>query len=366
MATAAGASVRAPFDDADADIIFRSSDGVDFRLYKVIVAKASQTFRGMLTLPTDPTAARADEKPQVVELTENARTLEHLFRLCCPVEHPTITSVDDVHAVLEAARKYEMDAVTANLRWVVKRMLPNEPLRVYAIAYMLGTEDVCREAAELLLDEPQFHVPARPPVEFNAFPSLAIYAVHIYRQKCVAAALGALRNRHWVLNGDHVRAAKRATALNRNPNDLFSSSWIWVRCYHNSNSSSIRESEYDWPSPAVTQTSCPVTPEGALEYDGSSYPPAKWWWTYVQSLEGILSQRPSGRAVCKHLSAPESCEALQEAASCSTCMPQAYADLTLFNDLLATKIDAAIAKVRFPGAYLSRTAAANHTYSLMY
>ncbi|KAI0779438.1 hypothetical protein C8Q74DRAFT_1367337 [Fomes fomentarius] len=331
MATTTGPSVRSPFDDADADIIFRSSDGVDFRLYKVIVAKASQTFRGMLTLPTDPTGAHADEKPQVVELTENARTLEHLFRLCCPVEHPTITSVDDVHAVLEAARKYEMDAVTANLRWVVKRMLPREPLRIYAIAYMLGTEDVCREAAELLLDEPQFHIPARPPVEFTTLPSLAIYAVHIYRQKCVAAALGVFRDRDWVLNGDHVRVAKRAT-VNTNRIDL-SSSWIWVRCHHASNSASVGEHEGHRPEPVASSwappnrrrsspvsQSCPLSPVGALEYSGTSYPPAMWWWTYVKSLEGVLSQRPSGRA--------------------------AYADLTLFNNLLATKIDAAIAKVK--------------------
>ena len=100
---------RAPFDDKDADIIFRSSDHVDFHLYKVVVAAASPVLRDMITLPTETTA------PQVVELTETARTLEHVFRFCGPVAFPDITTVDDIRAVLEAARKYDMAVVVANL-----------------------------------------------------------------------------------------------------------------------------------------------------------------------------------------------------------------------------------------------------------
>ena len=49
---------RAPFDDDDADIIFRSSDADDFRLYRVILAKASPVFRTMLQLP-QPSATSA-------------------------------------------------------------------------------------------------------------------------------------------------------------------------------------------------------------------------------------------------------------------------------------------------------------------
>ena len=45
---------RAPFDDENADIIFRSSDGVDFRVYKVIVSKLSPMLRDMLAVPPPP------------------------------------------------------------------------------------------------------------------------------------------------------------------------------------------------------------------------------------------------------------------------------------------------------------------------
>lgn len=70
-------SARTPFDDADADVILRSCDGVDFRLYKNVIAKASTVFREMFSLPKPPdtpTTLRAFILP------ENADTLERLFR----------------------------------------------------------------------------------------------------------------------------------------------------------------------------------------------------------------------------------------------------------------------------------------------
>ncbi|KAI0255963.1 hypothetical protein BJV78DRAFT_1113987, partial [Lactifluus subvellereus] len=40
-----------PFDDADADIILRSSDQVNFHVYKVILSVASPFFKDMFSLP---------------------------------------------------------------------------------------------------------------------------------------------------------------------------------------------------------------------------------------------------------------------------------------------------------------------------
>ena len=85
-------STRPPFDDADADVIFRSSDGVEFRLYKNAIAKASPVFRDMFTLPDGPALTT---EPQVVPLTEDADTLERLFRLCYPVERPRFASLEE-------------------------------------------------------------------------------------------------------------------------------------------------------------------------------------------------------------------------------------------------------------------------------
>ncbi len=44
-----------PFNDPDADVVFRSVNGVDFRLYNIIIAAASPVFKGMLIpLPAAP------------------------------------------------------------------------------------------------------------------------------------------------------------------------------------------------------------------------------------------------------------------------------------------------------------------------
>ncbi|KAI0690284.1 hypothetical protein C8T65DRAFT_101247 [Cerioporus squamosus] len=143
---------RSPFDGADADIIFRSADGEDFHLYKVILAKASPVFRGMLTLP-DP--ERRGE-PQVVSMSEDADTLNALLQFYYPMEHPVFTSLGKLWPVIVAAEKYEMQFTMVILRQCLRsfKFLRTEPpLRIYAIACLCGLHEIAREAARLLLDK---------------------------------------------------------------------------------------------------------------------------------------------------------------------------------------------------------------------
>ena len=65
-------SIRSPFDDPDADIVFRSAEGISFRLYKVILSKASSVFRDMFTLPD----CQSHNGPQTVDVSEDADTLD--------------------------------------------------------------------------------------------------------------------------------------------------------------------------------------------------------------------------------------------------------------------------------------------------
>ncbi|RDX47844.1 hypothetical protein OH76DRAFT_1484295 [Lentinus brumalis] len=335
-------SPRAPFDDEDADIVFRSCDNVDFRLYRVIIATASRVMHDMLTLPSDPSADAAS--PPVVPLTETARTLENVFRLCCPVEHPTITTLEDVHAVLEAARKYEMPAVTANLRWVIKLILPKEPLRVYGIAYMLEMEDVAREAAKLLLEEPSLHLPTIAPPEFQVIPALAIHTVHVYRQKCVEAALRAVDDLDWVLNGDHERARlaiKAGKAM---------ISWCWISDpnYNDHAASCAAEGSIQLKWTYTSHTG------GRMQ---TSYSTRRWFVSHVDAIKSALASRPLGQTVRTHLADGPNCEILSEALSCHRCRPAAYVDLTLFDTLLAGKVDAAVDKVKLDLPFARRVSA---------
>ena len=100
-----------PFDDEDADVIVKSSDGDEFRLYKVILAKASHVFGSAFSIPQGTPPASTLDPPEVIDglpaiyLTEDTRTLTLMFSLCYPMIPPVLDSLHDVYNLLEAAMK---------------------------------------------------------------------------------------------------------------------------------------------------------------------------------------------------------------------------------------------------------------------
>ena len=92
-----------PFDDDDADIILRSSDQVEFLVYKVILSKASPVFKTMFSLPQPAT----DIARPIVDLAENSKVLAAVLSAIYP--HTSVAanplSLDDLIATLDAARK---------------------------------------------------------------------------------------------------------------------------------------------------------------------------------------------------------------------------------------------------------------------
>lgn len=57
-------------NDSEADVILRSSDGVDFRVRKAVLSEASTFFREMFTLPQGNASSNdiGEEEPAVDEL----------------------------------------------------------------------------------------------------------------------------------------------------------------------------------------------------------------------------------------------------------------------------------------------------------
>ncbi|KAI0043122.1 hypothetical protein FA95DRAFT_442523 [Auriscalpium vulgare] len=97
-----------PFDDADADIIIRSSDLSDFRVLKFYVEKTSPVLKSMiLGCILDPDATATDGLP-VLTLPETRDTLSCLLSTVLPVPLCIPDTLDRMLAVLAAAQKYEM------------------------------------------------------------------------------------------------------------------------------------------------------------------------------------------------------------------------------------------------------------------
>ncbi|KAI0335158.1 hypothetical protein GY45DRAFT_1317681 [Cubamyces sp. BRFM 1775] len=308
---------RSPFDDEDADLVLRSSDNIDFWVYKVTLAKASPVFKDMFALP------EAHAGRQVVTLAEDADTIERLLRILCPVEWPKFTSISEVRPVLAAAHKYMVSVVASNLTDVLHRFIKSNPLDVYAIAYSHQMREVAVAAAKGLLENPRLAEPETPPPEFHTIPALALHAISVYRKRCSRAALEALQDWHWMVRGSHgrqVRVPPKAFGTGSTVDS--SKTWVWLRC---------TEAD-DTPLVRVSSNTADLR-----------YTSPRWWWNYVDELRQELASRPTGRLATE----PATIEAsVAIAISCPTCGPKALGDLNEFGKMVAWRIDAAIAQVK--------------------
>jgi BTB/POZ domain len=150
----------APFNDADADIILRSADQVDFRVYKIILAKASSIFADMFSLPQqadcDSDVAEAHTNIPIIHVTEDATTISHLLTLCYPFEDPSLTALEEIALLLAASQKYEL----ARVRTVARLLFYNspefaaQPMKAFRLAWKYHLAPETREAAKKTLEGP--------------------------------------------------------------------------------------------------------------------------------------------------------------------------------------------------------------------
>ncbi|EIW79711.1 hypothetical protein CONPUDRAFT_126135 [Coniophora puteana RWD-64-598 SS2] len=148
--TPAPRAAGAPFDADDAEIILRTSDGVDFRVHKSILSVASSVFRDMLSIP-QPSSPSDDS--HLVPLTESSKTLNTLLLFCYPVPDPEIETLSDMRLVLEAARKYDLSFIFQSaFKQLSARFLDENPLGVYCIACHYGWKSEAVKAARRTLD----------------------------------------------------------------------------------------------------------------------------------------------------------------------------------------------------------------------
>ena len=99
---------NAPFNGPRADLVLLSSDGVNFFVFKVILSVASSVFADMFTLPLPAASQRSNNEPPVVQLPEDAETLDMALRYCYPIPSPEVT-LREARILLEFAR---------NTRWM--------------------------------------------------------------------------------------------------------------------------------------------------------------------------------------------------------------------------------------------------------
>ena len=142
----------------DANIIVRSSDQVNFRLHKSVLAVSSPFFNDLLSLPQPPDAEIIDGLP-VVALPEDADLLNSLISLLYPISPMIPNSYQEVFALLAVCQKYEMESVQSIIRAAIKvgtfpAPVQAEGFRAYAMASGMGLVPEAEDAARLTLGQP--------------------------------------------------------------------------------------------------------------------------------------------------------------------------------------------------------------------
>ena len=151
-------SVPLWLDLPDANIIVRSSDRVNFRVRKSVLAVSSPFFKDLLSLPQPSDGEHVDGLP-VVALPEDAGLLNSLISLLYPVTPVIPDSYQKVFALLAVCQKYDIESVQFIIRVAIKAgkfPAPDkaEGFSAYAIASGLGLVPEAEEAARLTLGQP--------------------------------------------------------------------------------------------------------------------------------------------------------------------------------------------------------------------
>ena len=164
------------FDVPDADLIIRSSDLVNFRVHKPVLAMASPFFKDLLSLPQPSDGESIDGLP-MVQLSEDSDVLGTLVSMLYPLRPvipksyekvsyslATFSAVEpkpcyQVLYLLAVCQKYEMDAVQASIRAEVNQeAFPTpkgaEVFSAYGIASRKGLIPEMEKAARQTLDHP--------------------------------------------------------------------------------------------------------------------------------------------------------------------------------------------------------------------
>ena len=169
--------VPSPFNRPTADLILRTSDNLDFRVQSQILLEASPVFETLLSLPQpnpDTDTVRDGNVAPIIDITESARVLDALMRICYPIVKPKARPFRDIEPVLRAALKYEMELPIAMLSDELITHALRAPLEVWAIACRTGLEDVARRAAEHTLASQTLDIPGLEDLD-------GITAGHVFR-----------------------------------------------------------------------------------------------------------------------------------------------------------------------------------------
>ncbi|KAJ6632316.1 hypothetical protein B0H10DRAFT_11862 [Mycena sp. CBHHK59/15] len=190
-----------PFDDLGADVILRSSDGVDFHVYRVVLSLASPVFRDMFKLPQP----KDDPRVPIVSMWESALVLDRMLRFCYPGAEPVVDTLDQLREILEVALlKYDMQFIVPFGKRYLQAYILLDPVAVFAIACRHEWKDVALQAAKKSLRIPLRAFRIAPPVHLKYITADRYHTLLQYHAECGKVAKAATSSLKWMAYSDEL------------------------------------------------------------------------------------------------------------------------------------------------------------------
>ncbi|KAH8105120.1 hypothetical protein BXZ70DRAFT_505519 [Cristinia sonorae] len=188
-----------PFKNEAADLIIRTSNNTDFRVFKSILSNASSLFETMFSLPQGQSTAAVEEKdPHVVSVTEDDKTIDTILRVCYPIPNPSFDPAT-ADRVMEAGIKYDMAVVLEYIRTGIPDIAKTAPVKAFGIAYRAGLREEAKTAAKCSL---HFSLQELLRLESDSFDTMchpaAVRSLVAYHMQCRDAVHALLVNWDWI------------------------------------------------------------------------------------------------------------------------------------------------------------------------
>ncbi|KAG1795090.1 uncharacterized protein HD556DRAFT_1365996 [Suillus plorans] len=304
----------APFDHAKADVILRSADGIEFRVFMLFLSLASPFFETLFGLPQAPDGASDQEMKDglaVIAVSEDSKTLDTFLRFCYPstlAEDPSLDNLTEILSVLAAAKKYSLDLIERKVCQALAnpKVLEIDPLRSFAIARNARLKHETITAARYNLRQPL--IPALF-AEIDLITASDFLALLTYHKKCIISVQNLMKNLKWMT--DHY--------VNRS-----GCGWLF-------SSGSHYNGDY-----------CRCEQGTDKRFFPWNAAPIAWWTTYMQEVYELLQDSPSGDTV--RTAADRTIQKVRSA-NCAACSGRVKEGMTEFSNLLALKVEEAVAPV---------------------
>jgi len=154
---------------AVADMAIHSSDDVEFRVHRSILAMASPTL-------LDARPESSESALPCIRLNEVGSVLSILLQLAYPLPEPVIPDLRTLYAVTDAAAKYGMVRVIQTLKRLWAEHLEAAPLRVYLVSTRHGWDKEAHDAARRAsCEKTDAYVPEMETVSASAYRRFLVY-----------------------------------------------------------------------------------------------------------------------------------------------------------------------------------------------